>query len=271
MVIDYKSMKLYIPILSIFIYLSNIAHASSMPTPYPDGGVPALNGMGAMAPDLDDPITKDFINYAKNLSEEDKILEVGSAYGNLVLELLKTTKTSITANDLDTRHLDILHNRALECCNKDIDRLTLDSGNFSNEKTLNAESYSGIIFHSVLLFMTPEEVERSLTRAHELLSKDGKLYIFARSPYGYESFIPEYKRRLKNGVKWPGFVQDMYPYYKARGHEALYLLDEPALKQLLEVKGFIVQDSFGMEWDKKMDKWVRMDNGSFTGSIAIKK
>ena len=242
-----------------------------MPTPYADGGVPALNGMGAMAPDLDDPITQDFIKFAKGLSSRDNILEVGSAYGNLVLELLKTTKTAITANDLDERHLDILRNRALECCKKDIDRLALSPNNFSNEKALKENSYSGIMFHSVLLFMTPEEVEKSLTRAHELLNKNGRLYIFARSPYGYESFIPEYERRLKNKAKWPGFVQDMYPYYKTRGHEALYLLDESALKQLLKAKGFKVQDSFGMKWDKKMDKWIRMDKGAFAGIIAIKR
>jgi hypothetical protein len=98
--------------LSIVIFLNSITFANSMPSPFPDGGIPALNGMGAMAPDLDDPITVEFINNTKKLSQNDKVLEIGSAYGNLILELLKSTKASIIANDLYERHLQILRTRA---------------------------------------------------------------------------------------------------------------------------------------------------------------
>ncbi len=109
-----------------------------MPEPYPARGIPVLNGIWAIASYLDDPITQDFIIYAKNLFRKDKILEVGSIYVNLVLELIKITKTLITANDLYARHLNILYNRALECCKKK-DRLTLYQANFSYEKTLKSK------------------------------------------------------------------------------------------------------------------------------------
>lgn len=244
---------------------------NKMPPSYLDGAVPTLNDMGAMDANLSDPITMGFIDYAKNLIKGNKVLEVGSAYGNLVLELLKKTQVSVTANDLDARHLNILYQRALQCCSKDIERLTLSSGNFANETTLKANSYNGVMLHSVLLFMTPEEVEKSLEKTNELLKEQGKLFIFARSPYAYKRFIPEYEKRLKSGEKWPGFVKDMSLYSKTITNRPLFLLDKAALRQILESKAFIVQDIFAMKWNKKSNKWVKEEKGDFTGVVAIKK
>jgi hypothetical protein len=127
------------------------------------------------------------------------------------------------------------------------------------------------MFHSVLLFMTPVEVEKSLAKSYKLLNKGGKLYIFAVSPYAYDSFTPVYESLLKEKAKWPGFVLDMSPYNPKRGKEALFLLDKTILKQLLEKQSFMIQEIFEMSWNEEKNKWIRLDKGDFTGVIAVKK
>ena len=55
-----------------------------IPTKERDGRVQTLNRKGAMSPGFDQ-ITKDFIEFAKNK----KVLEIGGAYGSVMIETLK--------------------------------------------------------------------------------------------------------------------------------------------------------------------------------------
>jgi SAM-dependent methyltransferase len=252
-----------------------------MPEPYPGGGIPTLNDMGAMAPDIDDPITIDFINYAKTLKKSDHILEIGAAYGNVELNLLKNSVVSITANDLDKRHLDILYNRALECCKSSIHRLTLDSSEFPNKSKLENNKFKAILISRVLHFMNPKQIEDAISKLHDLLVPGGMAYVITLSPYAYDSFLPEYIKRVQKGEEWPGFVENIQIFSdKAHTDPRLYkilymrqynLLEVSGLKKLFIKGGFKVQESYGFKFDNQTDKWVHNNKAALVGLVAVKQ
>jgi len=71
-----------------------------LPSSERDGRILTLNQKGVMAPTFD-LIIQDFL---KDIQGK-KVLEIGAAYGNVLLEGLKKECTHYTVNDLDLRHL----------------------------------------------------------------------------------------------------------------------------------------------------------------------
>ncbi len=191
--------------------LSSYTHYKlQQPAAESDGRVQTLNEKGAMSP-VFDLATQAFIEQ----SADKKVLEIGGAYGKVMLEMLKKhPKTVYHINDLDERHLFIAsHHLEQAYKQKEIERAALNnlryiSGNIASVAFPMNEKYDAILIARVMHFFSPEQMTIAIDNITKLLKPDGKVYVIAITPYvkRYQAFIPEYEKRLANHELYPGYV-----------------------------------------------------------------
>ena len=104
-------------------------------------------------------------------------------------------------------------------------------------------------------YLTPEQLEVTAKHLFLLLKPAGRIFVVAITPYvkRYESFIPEYERRVGAGEKNPGFVQSLQPYLnrdvttesqcKNITDDPFFFLDDKVLRSVFEKNGFRVIES----------------------------
>lgn len=188
----------------------------AMPEAESDGRTPTLNKKGAASPTLD-YATLAFLEFGKNK----RVLEIGGAYGNVMLEALhRNSSTIYHLNDLDERHLGIAAHRLQEkidqrkICVDGLGNVQFISGDVTQSSWNVKQSYDAILMANVMRFLTPEQIQHTLSNLFSSLKPKGRIFIVAMTPYvkRYKSFIPEYQRRIKDGEPNPGFVKDITPY-----------------------------------------------------------
>lgn len=238
-----------------------------MPEAEPSGFIPTLNKTGYMTSTLDS-YSKAFVEFATLIN--DKVLEIGAAYGIATLKALEEG-ARVIANDIDERHLEILYKNSPI---KHRDRLTLLPGSFPEGLHMNNESVSGILISRVLHFFDGQTIEQSLRTAYGWLKQKGKLFIVAETPYtkNWADFMPEYERRLKVNDKWPGLVLNSSEYTKVRLNQIpkmVHWLDKKVLMRAVQEAGFYIEK---IDYINRIDfpEDVKLDGRESIGAIAVK-
>ncbi len=210
----------------------------NMPTPEANGWVKTMNNMGFMTPTLD-VFSQAFVEFS--LQAPGEVVDIGAAYGVATLAALERGATVI-ANDVDSRHLEILAERA----GPHEDRLTVISGAFPNELDFMPGSVGAILICRVLHFFDGATIEQSIQKLSRWLAPGGKVFIVAETPFlkNFKTFIPVYESRIQSGATWPGFVEDVMAIDPVRGvalPKQMHLLDPTVLSQVLTKNGFVIE------------------------------
>lgn len=182
----------------------------------PDGRIQSLNKKGA------DTAILDRLSLEFSQIKHGNLLEIGSGYGDVLLTLLTNNKNfsgTYVLNDLDERHLYIAAKKIEKSIEKGTipkkseNQVSFMQGDIVNI-SLPPETYDAILIARVLHFLSPTEIRKVLKSLYKACKPGGKIYVVAITPYvkRYQSFIPEYESRLKNGEDFPGHVNSLLPY-----------------------------------------------------------
>jgi len=184
-----------------------------IPLPESDYRIQTLNRRGATSPVLD-RLTLEFMEFSKYK----RVLEIGGAYGKVMIEVLKKHPNTVYhLNDIEEKHLFIAANEAIlqkieESALKNIRLLAFDISEKTDvEEHDIIEKYDAILVARVLHFLSPFQITIAIKNLYNMLKSEGRVYVIAVSPYvkRYESFIPEYERRLANNEQFPGYVESL--------------------------------------------------------------
>ena len=239
-----------------------------IPKQWIKGLVPTLNDKGFMFEVLDE-YADDFIQTAG--AGSDAALEIGCAYGIATIAALQAGAT-ITASDMDQRHLDILRSRIDD---KLAERLTLQTGTLP-EMDLPENHFGNLLCSRVLHFLTGEEIERSVQNMFRWLKPGGRLYLVADTPFGiWRNFIPTWDKNIAAGERWPGFMVkpvNYLPYEPSSediGPPIMNLMVPDLLRRTCEEAGFEVTRASFIDRSDFGDKG-QMDGRENCGLSAIK-
>ena len=228
--------------------------------------IPCLNNMGYQKVDLD-WYSKDFIEFVSTTDE--KVLEIGCAYGGVVHQVLKKGG-KIIACDMEEKHLALLRKFAPS---EWLDNLELVRGIFPDEINLKANSVRGVLISRVIHFLTGEEIKKGLDKLHNWLKKDGKLYCIVVSPYVEslrERFLPVYNHRVESGEEWAGVIRnhrELAPRHAPYLGDFLNVFDIPQLEKLLPKHGFSIEKISFFDYP---NEGISSDGKGHIGFIAKK-
>ena len=170
-----------------------------MPRQWVKGLVPTMNDKGFMFEVLDD-YADEFIAFAG--ASEYEAAEIGCAYGVATIAALRAGAT-ITACDMDPRHLDVLKSRAPSALHE---RLSLVTGQLPDIE-LPESHFGSLLCSRVLHFLRGEDIERSVANMFRWLRPGGRLFLVADTPYGiWRKFIPVWEANEQAGERWPGLM-----------------------------------------------------------------
>lgn len=198
---------------------------------------PTLNQFGYMKEELDE-YSREFLEVA---SRSDKpVLEIGTAYGWVALQVLKRGATLI-ANDISEEHLSIL----LKNTPKDyLDKLFLIPGAFPRKVNLPDESVSAVLASRVFHFLKGMSVEEGFRKIYKFLVPGGRFYFTACSFYHYsvrEKMYNVFSDRISQGRKWPGIIynqRENAPDHAPYVQDIFHVFDIPQFEKLLPKHGF---------------------------------
>ena len=227
-----------------------------------------LNKTGYILSEVLDDISKDFITFSK--SKNLPVLEIGAGYGAVSLECLKNGATVI-ANDIDSNHLKIIHEK---CIDIDRKRLVLMPCDFENINLLES-SISAIFCSRVIHFFDPDKLMRCIRKTYEMLENGGKAFFTVESPYlkNWNGFQNDFKKRKFAGDKFAGYVKTKD--YINNGEisenlpEYMHFFDDEILSNIFIACGFKVENCylFGRPY---FPEEVQLDGRESVGIIAVK-
>jgi precorrin-6B methylase 2 len=216
--------------------------ALQMPEADQFGFVKTMNNMGYMTNYLDG-FSEAWVNYARQT--ESLSADIGAAYGVATLAALTNSKARVLAVDLDPTHLSVLEKIASQQNLQD--RLTIKCADFPNELTdIKNETLNNILICRVLHFFDGEKLQEAINWCFEKMQTGGRLVLVCETPYlkNFQSFIPIYEERMRAGVEFPGFIEDVKaiapdraPFLPAQMH----LLDEEVLTRVCKNAGFTIE------------------------------
>ena len=232
-----------------------------------EGFILTLNKMGYMTQEMDE-YNQAFVDYAAK--SPGPVLDIGAAYGNTtLLALLKGAR--VIANDLDPRHLEILKSRVPFDFLK---QLQLLPGRFPNEIHFPENSLEGILISQVLHFFLDEELYHAVETLFCWLKPNAKVFVVAGTPYIniYKDFIPIFEQRKRQGMSWPGLIEDISVYQHNRVKDlpkSLHFFDDETLEKLFLKSGFKIE-KVSMFTHKKLPDDIKLDGRESVGLIAVK-
>lgn len=187
-----------------------------------------------------DPFTEEFIKYCR--TTQFPVLEIGSAYGIATLQVLKTG-AQVIANDLDSRHLDILYESTPQNLRS---QLQLIPGRFPTDLQFKQNYFGGILSSRMLHLLPPQELSISFEFLYKWLKPGGKLFIIVDTPFLklFEKFLPIYNDRVKRGERWPGFIEKTSDFLSSRFEDVpdfVNLLDIPTLENIIKDQDFLIE------------------------------
>jgi SAM-dependent methyltransferase len=204
-----------------------------------EGLIPTDNAMGIMTEELS-PAAEAFIELAGRAGRP--LLEIGSAYGNAALPVLRAGGTLI-ANDLSASQLGMLAEAAPE---EDRRRLVLMPARFPEALSLGDGSLSGVLAAQVLHFFDGPTVDLAFKSILRWLEPGGALYVLVMTPSlsFYSKLRSEYEKRANAGERWPGIFDPRTvatPEWKARLPPMVHLFEKDVLRRCAEEAGFTVE------------------------------
>jgi len=119
-------------------------------------------------------------------------------------------------------------------------------------------------------------VERGMRWIADWLRPGGKLFIHATTPYqtAFSGFLPEYKRRLAAGDKWPGWVPKLSEYSMHKKFSqmprSVHLLDDFILRREAEAAGLKVERVW-LYCRSDYPVNLRLDGRENVGLVAAKR
>jgi len=238
---------------------------------------PTLDKKGFMFKKLTEA-SKAFVAYAENAVKP--VLDMGCAYGNATLPVLKKKKPVI-ACDLDPRHLDLLVEKVPPGLRK---YLTVRPGAFPGDFDFPAKSLSAVHISHLLHFLRGDQIQEGIRKAYHWLDSGGKFFVNVGTPYQQAlGFIDEYRRREQEGRDWPGEMnaQDMELFWWPEVREKIppeafpsfmNLLTEKELRRVLESVGFHVEELYYVNPDlpPELVPFIGGDGKGWMSAIASK-
>jgi|GEM_PF-1569593 len=169
-----------------------------------------------------DPISQEFIKHAAlSAKRGGRVLEIGAAFGAATLEAIAKGAT-VFCNDIEPENLAVVRQRFIETSRDEIESVTGDSnklvlipGELPNELNAMPENFfDAILICRVMHFFTGKKIEESLDLLSKLLAPEGKIYIVCETPFlkNWQSFIPEFNRRIAENIEWPGEITNPADY-----------------------------------------------------------
>ena len=215
-------------------------------TPF-SGALPTLNSRGFMLEALDS-YAEEFITFAAQSDEE--VLDMGCAYGVATLAALEAG-ARVCACDMDSRHLDILVERAPGEMRS---RLRTVVGVLP-EVQFPPNAFTAILASRVIHFLSGPDVGIALKAMFDWLMPGGRLFLVADTPYmpGWSDIIPSYETAKEAGDLWPGLISDFSKYTSnnasGQSPDIVNTLDPDILERECRLAGFKVERSsfFGLQ------------------------
>ena len=210
-----------------------------------DWFTPTVNNRGFMFHKLT-RASQSFIDFSKTTDKP--VLDIGCAYGNVVLPILKHRK-QIVAVDMEALHLELLKQKVSP---EQLPYLTIIQGDFPEETHFNGEHFSAAHLSYILHFLPGKKILQGLKKLHAALQDGGKLYINACTPFTHLiKQKDEYEQRVASGIEWPGEMgseflnQDVFDKTpKATRPDFVHFLDANVLGDAIEKTGFSIEESY---------------------------
>jgi ubiquinone/menaquinone biosynthesis C-methylase UbiE len=213
------------------------------------------NPLGGFTTTACDRISQKFIQHAGKCAKHGgKALEIGAAFGAATLESV-TRGATVFCNDLEPRNLAVVRKRFLEAIEDEPESITGDSdqliflpGAFPEECIgLPENHFDASLICRVLHFFSGIKIEESLTLLYKLLVPGGKIYLVCETPYlkNWQSFIPEFKKRVSDGMEWPGEITNPQDFESSGRAQSLpqfvHWMTKEVLERSLTRAGFFVE------------------------------
>lgn len=200
------------------------------------------------------------------------VMDIGAAFGVASIPaLLKGAQ--VTAVDLDASQLEVLYSNTPPQIRS---KLTILPGRFPEETDFRNSSFEAVHASNLFNFLTGREIMVGLKKIFDWLIPGGKLFIISGSPYAknIRRFIPEYEKRSREGVKWPGEIDDLSLYSDDPTTKELpafiHLLDDRVLKTALEEAGFLIE-RIEMYKRAHLPDYLSLDGRENVGAVGVKR
>ncbi|BDC51232.1 hypothetical protein F183_A35480 [Bryobacterales bacterium F-183] len=238
----------------------------SQPAPKP---IPTRNRTGWSSNQLNE-VSEMFVDFCASATLP--VLDIGAAYGVATIPALATGATVI-ANDAEMGHLRILKDNAPP---QDRRRLILMGGKFPRHVHLAEESLAAVHASNVLHFLTGPQLANAAASIAHWLCVGGKLFIQASTPWQkpFESFVPEFEKRLAEQAEWPGWIEDAHQRFDhpkiSQIPNAIHLLDPETLSKTFTTEGLEIERCW-LYSRRDLAKGMKLDGRESLGLVAIKR
>lgn len=232
--------------------------------------IPTLNQQGYMLTTLHE-YSQAFVDFAPHAPGP--LLDVGTAYGfNILSALSKASDVTVIANDLDTRHLEILK----QCIPPQLlSRVHLQPGRIPGEVSFAPESLGAVLASGVFQFLPGEELIQAVQDIYRWLKPGGKFFFASSTPYckAFDAFRPIYRNNKRKGLRWPGYIKDTSVYLPEIHNEIpplINLIDQEIMEKILLETGFHIEkmDLFNIP---SVARGVVSHGDEILGGIVVKK
>lgn len=167
--------------------------------------IPTLDGQGAIWLYVDE-VTQQYLEYARRT--KGTMLEVAAGYGHVVIKALEAGAGCVYANEIDAGQLAIIKFRTpAEYSNK----LVCCPGEFPEQVGFPDESFDGIYSARLFHFFDGDRIRAGLAKFYRWLKPGGEVFLVNDAVYRtiFKPLIPVYEERVRAGVDWPGFFEDV--------------------------------------------------------------
>jgi SAM-dependent methyltransferase len=171
------------------------------------------------------------------------VLDLGAGHGAATLAALRKG-AKVIANDLEQDQLDALEAHVPFLMR---DRLQLRQGRFPLDLVFSCGYFGAVHASNVLHFLNPMELETGIDLMVDWLAPGGKVFVLVNSPYtqNFKNVIPYFERKKKDGVRWPGWIDDLSQYSSHATLQylpaSLHLFDAEVLSRGFERAGFTIE------------------------------
>ena len=204
-----------------------------------------------------DRVSRAFAEYAGGLDSE--VLDMGCAYGVATLHALEQG-ARVLACDIEQKHLDVLEQLVPTQAR---DRMRTQAATLPHVD-FEPGRFGAVLASRVLHFLSPDDVELTISKAYQWLQPGGRLFVVADTPFSgpWKVKAPEYEQRKASGDDWPGhfdnYAQFLRPGSDPSEHpDFINVMDPDILERVCCAAGFdIVEAAWlksGTEWSGERD------------------
>jgi SAM-dependent methyltransferase len=216
-------------------------------------------------------IGQDFVDFASTVGFP--VLDVGAAFGVATIPAL-LGGAKVIAIDIHENHLNEIRNRAKDL--NLLDRLETITAKFP-DIDFEENSIGAIYISQVFPFLTGTEIELAAKKMHKWLIPGGKLFVVSFTPFikHCESYLPVYEVKKAEGVKWAGYIEDLYTYSKNNPvadqlPPSINHLDYDDMLRTFSVDYRIESLEYFGDDKNALPEWIRLSGKERIGLVAIK-